>query len=89
MTGILSGEWTLKEFSPMGDIPQLARLTVYMGEAENLSKELLQEFIDAVTTGDIKLNIDRYFKLEQMGEAHVYMESNQGNGKIVAEIIHK
>lgn len=89
MTGILSGEWTLKEFSPMGDIPQLARLTVYMGEAENLNKELLQEFIDAVTIGSIKLNIDRYFKLEQMAEAHVYMESNLGSGKIVAEIIHK
>lgn len=33
MTGILSGEWTMKEFTPMGDIPSLGKLTVYMGEA--------------------------------------------------------
>ena len=32
MTGILGGEWTMKEFTPMGDIPSLGRLTVYMGE---------------------------------------------------------
>jgi len=31
MTGILGGEWALKEFTPMGDIPSLGRLTVYMG----------------------------------------------------------
>jgi len=37
MTGILGGEWTMKEFTPMGDIPSLGRLTVYMGESENLS----------------------------------------------------
>ena len=86
MTGILSGEWTLKEFSPMGDIPQLGRLTVYMGEAENLNKELFQDFINAVEDGSIKLNIDRQFRLDQMTEAHIYMESNQSKGKIVVEI---
>ncbi len=39
VTGILGNEWTLKEFTPMGDIPSLGRLTVYMGEAGNLQKE--------------------------------------------------
>ncbi len=46
MTGILGNEWTMKEFTPMGDIPSLGRLTVYMGDAENLKKEGLQGFID-------------------------------------------
>lgn len=86
MTGILSGEWTLKEFTPMGDIPQLGRLTVYMGEAKNLDKRLLQDFINAVEDGSLKLNIGRHFKLHQMTEAHIYMESNNSTGKIVVEI---
>ena len=51
MTGILGNEWTMKEFTPMGDIPSLGRLTVYMGDSNNLSKELLQEFIDEVENG--------------------------------------
>jgi NADPH2:quinone reductase len=86
MTGILGGSWTINEFTPMGDIPSLGRLTVYMGDAENLHKDLLQEFIDAVAAGKINLNIDKTFRLDQISEAHTYMESNQAKGKIVVEI---
>lgn len=86
MTGILGNEWTMKEFTPMGDIPSLGRLTVYMGESKNLSKELLQEFIHEVEMGSIRLNIDRVFNLDQVAEAHQYMESNKAKGKIVVEV---
>jgi NADPH:quinone reductase-like Zn-dependent oxidoreductase len=86
MTGILGNEWTMKEFTPMGDIPSLGRLTVYMGEAENIDKALLQDFINAVTGGTIKIPVDKIFTLDQVAEAHTYMESNQNKGKIVVEI---
>lgn len=86
MTGILGGEWTLKEFTPMGDIPSLGRLTVYMGDAANLKKDLLQDFIDAVAEGEITLNIDKVFRLDQIVEAHTYMENNLAKGKLVVEI---
>lgn len=86
MTGILGGEWTMKEFTPMGDIPSLGRLTVYMGDAANLDKALLQGFIDAVADGSIHLHIDKIFSLDQVAEAHAYMESNQAKGKIVVNV---
>ncbi|WP_159468462.1 zinc-binding alcohol dehydrogenase family protein [Dyadobacter sp. 3J3] len=86
MTGILGGSWTMNEFTPMDDIPSLGRLTVYMVDAANLQKDLLQEFIDAVAEGKINLNIDKTFKLDQISEAHCYMESNKAKGKIVVEI---
>lgn len=86
MTGILGGEWTLKEFTPMGDIPSLGRLTVYMGDAANLKKDLLQDFIDAVADGVITLNIDKVFRLDQIVEAHTYMENNLAKGKLVVEL---
>ncbi len=86
MTGILGSEWTMKEFTPMGDIPSLGRLTVYMGESKNLSKELLQEFIDEVENGSIKLNIDKVFRLDQLAQAHEYMEDNQAKGKLVVKV---
>lgn len=86
MTGILGNEWTMKEFTPMGDIPSLGRLTVYMGESKNLSKDLLQEFIDEVEKGNITLNIDTVFTLDQVAEAHQYMEDNKAKGKIVVEV---
>ncbi|WP_461448638.1 zinc-binding alcohol dehydrogenase family protein [Mucilaginibacter sp.] len=86
MTGILGGKWTMKEFTPMGDIPSMGRLTVYMGEAGNLDKALLQDFIDAVANGSINIVIDKVFKLDDIVQAHTYMESNQSKGKLVVEI---
>ena len=85
MTGILGNEWTMEEFTPMGDIPSLGRLTVYMGESKNLSKELLQEFIDDVENGNINLNIDKVFQLDEVANAHEYMENNNAKGKIVVK----
>ena len=85
MTGILGNEWTIKEFTPMGDIPSLGRLTVYMGESKNLSKELLQEFIDEVALGNIHLNIDKVFSLNEIAIAHQYMEDNKAKVKIVVK----
>ncbi len=86
MTGILGNEWTMENFTPMGDIPSLGRLTVYMGESNNLSKDLLQDFINKVEKGNIKLNIDSVFQLDQIVKAHQYMENNLAKGKLVVEI---
>lgn len=83
MTGILGNAWTLSEFTPMGDIPHTVRLTVYMGEAKNLSRELLQEFVDGVANGKNQIKIDRTFTIDEIVEAHRYMESNQASGKLV------
>ncbi len=85
MTGILGNEWTMKEFTPMGDIPSLVRLTVYMGEFKNLSKDLLQEFIDEVAKGTIKLTIDKVFRLDEVSRVHEYLEGNKAKGKIVVK----
>ena len=83
MTGILGNEWTMKEFTPMGDIPSLGRLTVYGGDAENLTKESLQSFIALLETGKIEIKIDKVFELDQVPEAHEHMEANKGKGKLV------
>ncbi|MCW5515992.1 zinc-binding alcohol dehydrogenase family protein [Muriicola sp. Z0-33] len=86
MTGILGNSWTIKDFSPMYDIPSMGKLTIYAGDAANLSKELLQEFIDEVEKGNINLNIDRVFSLDEVAIAHQYMEDNRAKGKLVVKI---
>jgi NADPH2:quinone reductase len=86
MTGILGDEWSMSDFTPMGDISSLRRLTVYMGEAENLSKESLQTFIHKVEIGAINLTIDKVFNINQIVEAHQYMEDNLAKGKLVVEL---
>ena len=86
MTGILGNEWTMKEFTPMGDIPSTGRLTVYMGDTHDLDAKSLAEFLNAVESGAVKINIDRVFKLEEIVEAHRYMEGNKAKGKLVVEL---
>jgi len=83
MTGILGNEWTMAGFTPMGDIPSLGRLTVYMGEASNLPPGAFQEYLDLVACREIRPNIHRVFGLSEIVEAHTYMESNQASGKLV------
>ena len=86
MTGILGNAWTLPDFSPMYDIPSSGRLTAYAGDAENLTSEMLRNFITMVEQKIIKLNIDKVFKLDEVVAAHKYMESNQAKGKLVIKI---
>lgn len=86
MTGILGNSWTLQEFTPMNDIPHTVRLTVYTGESKDLSAEKLQEFVNSVANGENQVKIDRTFKLEEIVEAHRYMESNSASGKLIVVV---
>ena len=83
MTGILGGQWTFDTFMPMGDIPTGVKLTSYSGEATDLDPQRHQQFVDAVATGQHSLAIDRVFRLEDVPDAHRYMENNQATGKLV------
>jgi NADPH:quinone reductase-like Zn-dependent oxidoreductase len=83
MSGMLSNQWTLPDFYPTGDIPSGVRLTGYSGDATDLPPAVLQEFLDAVATGDAVVPIGRVFHLEEIQEAHRVMEANTAGGKIV------
>lgn len=83
MTGGLGGGWELKNFSPMGDIPTAVKLTCYMGDAEDLTSELLQKYIDLVESGKMKVIAAKTFPFLELPDAHRLMDSNKSGGKIV------
>ena len=83
MTGILGNAWALPKFSPMESIPHTVRLTVYTGGTKDLSVEHLQKFVDRVKADQTQIKIDRIFRLDEIVEAHDYMESNRATGKLV------
>ncbi|KAA0990934.1 zinc-binding alcohol dehydrogenase family protein [Dyadobacter aurulentus] len=83
MTGMLSESWSIPDFAPMEFIPATVRLTIYdSGQITSPARDF-QEFINSVEAGEIMLPISKTFHLEQIVEAHEFMESNQGAGKIV------
>ena len=82
-TGMLSDQWTIRDFYPMDWLPNGVRLTAYSGEATDLPSEALQEFLDAVARGEATVPIGRRYQLDDIVQAHRDLEANTIGGKAV------
>ena len=85
-TGMLSDEWTIPEFYPMDWLPNGVRLTAYSGEAADLSAEALQDFLDAVASGEAVVPLGRTYRLDEIVGAHRDLEANTVGGKAVVVV---
>jgi NADPH:quinone reductase-like Zn-dependent oxidoreductase len=82
-SGMLSNQWTVRDFYPMGYLPSGVRLTAYVGDAADLPPAVLQGFVDAVSEGAAVIPIGAVYHIDQIVEAHRAMEEGQVAGKIV------
>jgi NADPH:quinone reductase-like Zn-dependent oxidoreductase len=82
-TGMLSNEWTVPDFYPIGYLPSGVRLTAYGGEASDLPASVLQGYLDAVASGRLVVPVGRTYRLEEIARAHADMESGTVAGKLV------
>ena len=82
-TGMLSNQWTVRDFYPIDYLPRGVRLTAYGGDATDLPAEVLQDFLDAVAAGEAHVPIHRVYRLEDVAEAHADMEAGRAAGKLV------
>jgi NADPH:quinone reductase-like Zn-dependent oxidoreductase len=62
-TGMLSNQWTIKDFYPIDYIPRGVRLTAYGGEAADLPATVLQRFIDEVRAARVAVPIGHVYRL--------------------------
>lgn len=83
MSGMLSEQWSIENFTPMEFIPATVNLTIYDSGQTKLDRKDLQAFLNDVKAGYIKLNISKTFTLDEVIEAHRLMENNAASGKIV------
>jgi len=82
-TGMLSNQWTVRDFYPIEYLPRGVRLTAYGGEAADLPAALLQGFLDRVAAGTAVVPIGRVYRLDQIASAHADMEASHASGKLV------
>jgi NADPH2:quinone reductase len=82
-TGMLSNEWTVRDFYPIDYLPRGVRLSAYHGDASDLPRAVLQDFLDAVAAGSATVPIARVYDFRQIVEAHIDMEASSGSGKLV------
>jgi NADPH:quinone reductase-like Zn-dependent oxidoreductase len=85
-TGMLSDQWTVPDFSPIDFIPNGVRLTAYSGEAEDLPPVVLEEFLDVIASGEVRVPIGKVYALEDIVDAQQDMEDGSVAGKLVVVI---
>jgi NADPH:quinone reductase-like Zn-dependent oxidoreductase len=83
MTGMVGNKWSFDDFSPMDVIPTSVCLTTYDGGPEDFMLTPLEELVEQVAAGTLQVQVGRVFKIDDIVEAHRYMEENKAGGKIV------
>jgi len=83
MTGIVGNKWSLDNFSPMDAIPTSVCLTSYAGGSEDFMATPLQGLVDKIAAGTLHVQVGKTFSLDEIVEAHCFMEENKAGGKIV------
>lgn len=83
MMGTVGNVWSIDHFEPMTTIPKAVRLTAHGGTAEDFIRTPLQEIVDDIATGRLKVRIGKTFLIDEIVEAHRCMEENRAGGKIV------
>jgi NADPH2:quinone reductase len=82
-TGMLSNQWIVHEFYPIGYIPKGVRLTAYSGNSGDLPAEVLQRFLDAIADGRVALGPTHVYGIDDIRTAHGDMEHGRVVGKLV------
>jgi len=80
-TGELGGQWYMDGFDPIADIHEGAYLTS-LSSGEVTSKKL-NEMLNYVRDYQVDVSPTKIYKLNQVKEAHEYLESGHNLGKVV------
>ncbi|MET0132790.1 MAG: zinc-binding alcohol dehydrogenase family protein [Kibdelosporangium sp.] len=85
-TGMLSNEWLVRDFYPIGYLPAGVRLTGYGGESSDLPAEVLQRYVDLIAAGELSVPVHKVYRLDEIRAAHVDMAAGNAIGKLVVRV---
>ena len=80
-TGQLGNIWYVNDFDPIIELKNNSYLTAFY--SGNVSQAKLDEMFDYIRQFNVKILIERVFTLEQVPEAHRFLQSADGFGKVV------
>ena len=80
-TGQLGNVWGVNDFDPIVELKNNSYLTAFY--SGNVSQAKLDAMFDYIRQFDVKILIERVFALEQVPEAHRFLQSTDGFGKVV------
>ena len=80
-TGQLGNIWYVNDFDPIIELKNDSYLTAFY--SGNVSQAKLDAMFDYIRQFSVKILIERVFTLEQVPEAHRFLQSADGFGKVV------
>ena len=80
-TGQLGNVWYVNDFDPIIELKNNSYLTAFY--SGNVSQAKLDAMFDYIRQFNVKILIERVFTLEQVPEAHRFLQSADGFGKLV------
>lgn len=80
MTGCLGG-WIIEDFEPLVDIISESYLTSF--DSTNVNKDTIKEMFDFIEKHSIRPKISKVFSLDEIADAHKFLEGNTANGKVI------
>ena len=80
-TGQLGNIWYVNDFDPIIELKNNSYLTAFY--SGNVSQAKLDAMFDYIRQFNVKILIERVFALEQIPEAHRFLQSADGFGKVV------
>ena len=80
-TGLLGGKWYLEDFEPTRDIKNNAYLTTFY--SGNVNGEKINSMLDYIEKYKIDIKPEKIFSLDEIVEAHKYLDSSSGFGKVI------
>jgi len=83
MTGIVGNKWSFDNFAPMEAIPTAVSLTTYAGESEDFMRTPIEDLVEQIAGGTLRVQVGKTFHLDEIVEAHRCMEENKAGGKLV------
>lgn len=80
-TGQLGEKWYLESFDPIMQLKENVYLTAFY--SGNVSETKIKELFDYIKKYKIYIEPERVFKLEEIADAHDYLENSDSFGKVV------
>lgn len=80
-SGQLGNQWYLENFDPIIDLAPNSYLTSFY--SDNVDEEKLNQLLALITDKKIDVTPNKVFHLDQLPQAHKYLESTDSLGKVV------
>ena len=81
--GLLCGQWTVPDFDPIEMLSRNLYLTTFA--SGNVSHDKLQALVDFVEQYRVDVRPEKVYQIDQIQEAHAYLEGSHSFGKVIVK----